>query len=51
MYGLEYVLVKDRETFRSAFRASIDARAATIIELRTDARSDLARRNAIMRSV
>jgi 2-succinyl-5-enolpyruvyl-6-hydroxy-3-cyclohexene-1-carboxylate synthase len=50
MYGLEYVQVKDREAFRSAFRASIDARAAMLIELRTDARVDLARRNALIQA-
>ncbi|ABU60244.1 2-succinyl-5-enolpyruvyl-6-hydroxy-3-cyclohexene-1-carboxylic-acid synthase [Roseiflexus castenholzii] len=50
MYGLEYVPVKDRTAFRSAFRASIDARAATLIELRTDARTDLVRRNALIQA-
>lgn len=50
MYGLEYVQVRDREAFRGAFRASIDARAATLIELRTDARTDLARRNAVIQA-
>ena len=50
MYGLDYVQVRDREAFRRAFRESIEARAATIIELRTDARADLARRQALMRS-
>ncbi len=50
MYGLEYVQVRDREAFRSTFRASIDTRAATLIELRTDARIDLARRNALIQA-
>ncbi len=50
MYGLEYVQVRDRAAFRSAFRASIDTRTAALIELRTDARIDLARRNALIQA-
>ncbi len=50
LYGLEYVQVTERDAFRRAFRASITARTATIIELRTDARLDLERRGAVMKS-
>lgn len=50
LYGLEYTRVADRAAFRRAFSASITARAATIIELRTDARVDLERRSAVMKA-
>lgn len=50
LYGLEHVRADGREAFRRAFSESIAARAATIIEVRTDARADLERRGAIMKA-
>jgi 2-succinyl-5-enolpyruvyl-6-hydroxy-3-cyclohexene-1-carboxylate synthase len=51
LYGLEYVQVTEREAFRQAFSASVNNRTSAIIEVRTDAKQDLARRSAIMKAV
>ncbi|MCU0491324.1 MAG: 2-succinyl-5-enolpyruvyl-6-hydroxy-3-cyclohexene-1-carboxylic-acid synthase [Chloroflexaceae bacterium] len=51
LYGLDYVRASDRESFRQAFAASISGRASTIIEVRSDARRDLERRQALIASV
>ena len=51
LYGLEYTLADDREALRRAFGESISRRESAIIELRTDALSDLRRRNEIMAAV
>lgn len=56
LYGLDYVRLDAesptaRADFRTALQQSIAGQAATIIELRTDARADLARRAEIMRLV
>lgn len=50
LYGLEYLRVERRDDFRRAFRASINERTAAMIELRTDARTDLARRAALIKA-
>ncbi|GAB4516777.1 MAG: 2-succinyl-5-enolpyruvyl-6-hydroxy-3-cyclohexene-1-carboxylic-acid synthase [Anaerolineae bacterium] len=54
MYGLQYVRADDRESFRQAFSASVENSlngVSTVIEVRTDARQDLARRGAIVAEV
>ncbi|MAU08636.1 MAG: 2-succinyl-5-enolpyruvyl-6-hydroxy-3-cyclohexene-1-carboxylic-acid synthase [Anaerolineaceae bacterium] len=51
MYGLEWVSVQGREEFRQAFSASVTGRTSTIIEFRSDAKTDLARRNEIVAAV
>lgn len=51
LYGLEYVQVTEREAFRQAFSASVNQRTSCIIEVRTDAQHDLARRNEIVAAV
>lgn len=51
LYGLEYVRSEDRASFRQALGASVAQRAATIIEVRTDARVDLTRRQQIIAAV
>ena len=50
LYGFDYVRAGDRQGFRAAFSQSIMSRSATIIEVKTDARHDLERRNKIMRA-
>lgn len=51
MYGLDYALARDRESFRQAYAASLESPNSTIIEVPTNAEHDLARRNAIMSRV
>ena len=51
MYGLEYVRADDRESFRQAFIESVNNRLSRIIEVRTDAKHDLKRRQEIMDAV
>ncbi len=51
MYGLDYVRAHDRESFRRAFTESVSSGASRVIELRTQATVDLARRNAIIAAV
>jgi 2-succinyl-5-enolpyruvyl-6-hydroxy-3-cyclohexene-1-carboxylate synthase len=51
LYGLDYTAAQDRESFRSAYRASQMSENATIIEVPTNAEHDLARRNAIVQRV
>jgi 2-succinyl-5-enolpyruvyl-6-hydroxy-3-cyclohexene-1-carboxylate synthase len=51
LYGLNYNRADDRETFRQAFAQSVGSGKSSIIEVRTDAQHDLARRKAIMDSL
>lgn len=51
MYGLEWVSVQGRDEFRQAFSESVNGRTSTIIEFRSDAKADLARRNEIVAAV
>ena len=51
LYGLEYVRITDRHSFRQAFSESLRERRSRIIEVRTDAQADLKRRHAIMQAV
>lgn len=51
MYGLDYALAHDRETFRRAFAASLASPNTTLIEVPTNAEHDLARRNAVVNRV
>jgi 2-succinyl-5-enolpyruvyl-6-hydroxy-3-cyclohexene-1-carboxylate synthase len=51
LYGLEYVQVTERDDFREAFANSINQRSSMIIEVRTDAKHDLQRRNEIVQAV
>jgi 2-succinyl-5-enolpyruvyl-6-hydroxy-3-cyclohexene-1-carboxylate synthase len=51
MYGLEYTLARDRESFRAAFAASLESPHSTIIEVPSNAEHDLARRNEIVSRV
>ena len=51
LYGLEYVRADCREVFRQAFAESVAKRQSTIIEVATDAQTDLKRRQEIMAAV
>ncbi len=51
LYGLQYIRADDRSAFRAAFTESAGGSDATLIEVRTDARSDLRRRQEIMAAV
>ena len=51
IYGLEYCRADDRRSFRQAFSESVAGRNSTIIEVRTDAKMDLQRREEIMSAV
>lgn len=51
LYGLEYTCVEGRAAFQEAFTASVTQRNAAIIEVRTDAKTDLQRRNEIVKAV
>jgi len=51
MYGLEYVRADDRDRFRQAFSESVNSRLSRIIEVRTDSKYDLQRRQTIMDAV
>ncbi len=51
LYGLDYVQVNDRDNFRRVFMESVADRASWLIEVRTDARHDLAQRRDIIRGV
>ncbi len=51
LYGLDFVSVTDRETFRSAVDVTVGGRTPRIIEVRTDAAHDDARRKQIQQLV
>ena len=51
LYGLEYVRADCREVFRQAFAESVANRQSAIIEVKTDAQTDLKRRAEIMAAV
>ncbi|MEQ8674233.1 MAG: 2-succinyl-5-enolpyruvyl-6-hydroxy-3-cyclohexene-1-carboxylic-acid synthase [Aggregatilineales bacterium] len=56
MYGLEHTLIdvtadNAREHFRQVFSESVNARKSSLIEVRTDALRDLARRDEIVKAV
>ncbi|MBN8638679.1 MAG: hypothetical protein J0M07_25415 [Anaerolineae bacterium] len=51
LYGLDFVSVTDREAFRSAVDVTVGARTPRIIEVRTDAAHDDARRKQIQQLV
>ncbi len=51
LYGLNYVVANSRETFQTAFDESVSKRTPTIIEVQTNARDDLRRRNEIVQRV
>ncbi len=51
LYGLEYRRADDRASFRQAFSIAMAGRASTLIEVRTDAITDLKRRGEIMAAV
>ncbi len=51
LYGLEYVRADCRDVFRQAFAESVANRQSTIIEVNTDAQTDLKRRAEIMAAV
>lgn len=48
LYGLEYRRADDRPAFRRAFSEAVTGRGSTLIEVRTDALTDLRRREGIM---
>ena len=51
LYGLEYVRADCRDAFRQAFVESVAKRQSAIIEVKTDAQTDLKRRAEIMAAV
>ncbi|MBZ0291873.1 MAG: 2-succinyl-5-enolpyruvyl-6-hydroxy-3-cyclohexene-1-carboxylic-acid synthase [Anaerolineae bacterium] len=51
LYGLEYHCITSREDFRHTFSERVCSGQSTIIEVRTDARQDFARRQAIMQQI
>ena len=51
LYGLKYIRVDDRDSFRGAFAASVGGAQSTLIEVRTDALADLKRRETILAAV
>ena len=51
LHNLNYIRADDRASFRRAFSESVGRTASTLIEVRTDAATDLKRRNAIMATV
>ena len=51
LYGLRYVRADDRDSFRAAFAESVRGGESAIIEVRTDSRADLQRREDIMRAI
>ena len=51
LYGLNYRRADDREALRQAFSESVAGGGSTLIEVRTDARFDLRRREQIMATV
>lgn len=51
LYGLKHIRVTSRKDFRHVFHASVDSGQSTIIEVQTDARQDLARRQIIMQEI
>lgn len=51
LYGLDFVSVTDREAFRSAVDVTVGAHTPRIIEVRTDAAHDDARRKQIQQMV
>ena len=48
LYDLEHVCVADRAVFRDTFAGCVESGKAQIIEVRTDARADLLRREEIL---
>ncbi len=51
LYGLQYARAEDRESFRQLFSASVNGGGSTLIEVPTDAVTDLKRRDAILAAV
>jgi 2-succinyl-5-enolpyruvyl-6-hydroxy-3-cyclohexene-1-carboxylate synthase len=51
MYGLDYVPVQERDAFRQAFSERVSQGGATLIEVRTDAHTDLTRWQEITAAV
>ena len=51
LYGLDYTVAHDRESFRRAYTAGQTSQSATIIEVLTSAEHDLKRRNEIVQRV
>ncbi len=51
LYGLDYIRADDRKSFRRAFSRSVGGANSTLIEVRTDAVADLARRDEVMAAV
>jgi 2-succinyl-5-enolpyruvyl-6-hydroxy-3-cyclohexene-1-carboxylate synthase len=51
MYGLDYVCVDNRTSFRQAFTTSIGQTTSHLIEVRTDALKDARRRREVMEMV
>ncbi len=51
LYDLEHFAVADRAAFRAAFSTCVESGRAQIIEVRTDARADLLRREEIIEDV
>ena len=51
LYGLDYIRADGRDRFRAAFSRSLGAQRSTLIEVRTDAITDLQRRADIMAKV
>lgn len=51
LYGLQFIRADNRATFRRAFAESIAGSSATLIEVRSNALSDLQRREEIMRAI
>jgi 2-succinyl-5-enolpyruvyl-6-hydroxy-3-cyclohexene-1-carboxylate synthase len=47
LYGLEFASVEDRVSFREAFTASLYDSRSYLIEYKSDARQDAARRNEL----
>jgi 2-succinyl-5-enolpyruvyl-6-hydroxy-3-cyclohexene-1-carboxylate synthase len=51
LYGLEFASVEDRPSFRQAFTASLYDSRSHLIEYKSDARQDAARRNELKRLI
>lgn len=51
LYGLDYIQVQTRDAFKEAFPSKVGTNHSTIIEVQTNAVSDLARRKAITERV
>lgn len=51
LYGLDYIRADARADFRQAFGEALGSGRSTVVEVHTDARADLARRNAVVQKV